>query len=104
MSAARIAIATSAAVPCWNRPITSRVSAGLRLSNVAPDVESHHSPAMKCWNVGGVLASVVGEALTAVSVMARSVDRRSGGTALRSLADGVPEGRQRPGDGPVMRQ
>src|SRR5215218_6905247 len=43
VSAALIAIATSAFDPCWNRPTTSRVSAGLRLSNVAPEVESHHS-------------------------------------------------------------
>ena len=52
-SAARTAIATSAAVPCWNRPMTSRVSAGLTLSNDAPEVESHHSPAMKWRKVGG---------------------------------------------------
>jgi hypothetical protein len=45
--AALTAMATSAAVPCWKRPITSRVSAGLRLSNVRPLVDSHHSPAMK---------------------------------------------------------
>ena len=58
-----MAIATSAAVPCWKRPTTSRVSAGLRLSNVAPDVDSHHSPAMKWRNVG---------VSTAVSVMSAS--------------------------------
>ena len=46
VSAALTAIATSALVPCWNRPMTSRVSAGLRLSKVAPLVDSHHSPAM----------------------------------------------------------
>ena len=40
MSAARTAIATSAAVPAWNRPTTSRVSAGLTLSNVAPETDS----------------------------------------------------------------
>ena len=34
VSAALMAIATSALVPCWNRPMTSRVSAGLRLSKV----------------------------------------------------------------------
>ena len=44
VSAALMAIATSAVVPCWNRPTTSRVSAGLRLSNVSPDVESHPLP------------------------------------------------------------
>ena len=60
VSAALIAIATSALVPCWKRPTTSRVSAGFRLSNVAPEVESHHSPAMKWRNVG---------VSTAVSVM-----------------------------------
>jgi hypothetical protein len=43
-----MAIATSAALPCWKRPMTSRRSAGLWLSNVAPLVESHHAPAMKC--------------------------------------------------------
>jgi hypothetical protein len=47
VSAALIAIATSAAVPRWNRPTTSCVFAGLRLSKVAPDDDSHHSPAMK---------------------------------------------------------
>ena len=36
VSAALIAIATSAACPAWKRPTTSRVSAGLRLSNVSP--------------------------------------------------------------------
>ncbi len=30
----------------------SRVSAGLRLSNVRPPTESTHSPAMNSWNVG----------------------------------------------------
>ena len=63
LSAARTAIATSALVPAWNRPMTSRVSAGLRLSNVWPLVESHHSPAMKLRNVG---------VSTAVSVMTSS--------------------------------
>ena len=57
ISAARIARATSAAVPAWNRPIRSRVSAGLRLSNVRPLPESTHSPAMNSWNVGAVGAS-----------------------------------------------
>ena len=52
VSAALMAMATSAAVPCWNRPTTSLVSAGLRLSNVAPPVDSHHSPAMKWRNSG----------------------------------------------------
>jgi hypothetical protein len=47
VSAARIAIATSAFVPCWKRPTMSAGSAGLWLSNVSPEVESHHSPAMK---------------------------------------------------------
>ena len=47
VSAALIARPTSLFVPCWKRPTTSRVSAGLRLSNVSPDDESHHSPAMK---------------------------------------------------------
>ncbi len=43
--------------------MTSRVSAGLRLSKVWPLVESHHSPAMKLRKVG---------VSTAVSVMASS--------------------------------
>ena len=47
-----MAIATSAFVPCWKRPTTSRVSAGFRLSKVSPEVESHHSPAMKWRKVG----------------------------------------------------
>ena len=47
VSAALMAIATSAFVPCWKRPTTSVVSAGLRLSKVSPEVESTHSPAMK---------------------------------------------------------
>src|SRR6478736_6795252 len=68
VSAALIAIATSAFVPCWKIPTTSRVSAGLRLSNVVPEVESHHSPAMKWRNVG---------VSTAVSVMSTSVVRAS---------------------------
>ena len=51
ISAAFTAIATSAAVPAWNRPITSRRSAGLTLSNVLPETESTHSPAMNSWNV-----------------------------------------------------
>jgi hypothetical protein len=33
--------------------MTSRVSAGLTLSKVAPEVESTHSPAMKWRKVGG---------------------------------------------------
>src|SRR6185436_18743479 len=69
VSAALIAIATSALVPCWKRPTTSRVSAGLRLSNVAPEVESHHSPAMK-WRKVGVS--------TALSVMASDALERCG--------------------------
>ena len=52
VSAERIAFATSAAVPDWKWPITSRVSAGLRLSNVRPPPESTHSPAMNSWNLG----------------------------------------------------
>ena len=36
ISAALTAIPTSAAVPAWNRPMTSRRSAGFRLSNVSP--------------------------------------------------------------------
>src|SRR3954447_15410778 len=63
-----MAMATSALVPCWNRPTTSRVSAGLRLSNVSPEVESTHSPAMKWGNVG---------VSTTVSVMRASVRLRS---------------------------
>ena len=55
VSAALIAIATSACVPCWKRPTTSRVSAGLRLSNVcARRWTRTHSPAMKWRNVGGL--------------------------------------------------
>ena len=45
-SAARIAIATSGAEPAWKRPTTSRMSAGLTLSKVAPDTPSTHRPAM----------------------------------------------------------
>ncbi len=46
VSAARIAIATSAGLPAWNRPTTSRVSAGLTLSKVSPDSPSTQRPAM----------------------------------------------------------
>src|SRR5689334_6841538 len=53
ISAALTAIATSAAVPCWKRPMTSRRSAGLRLSKVAPETLSTHSPAMNSWWVFG---------------------------------------------------
>ena len=63
-------MATSAAVPCWKRPITSRASAGLWLSKVAPDVDSHHSPAMKWRNVGGSAAARSVAAGAAVSVIA----------------------------------
>jgi hypothetical protein len=49
MSAARIAIATSAAVPAWNRPTTSRVSAGLTDSKVSPDTPPTQRPAMNSW-------------------------------------------------------
>ena len=44
VSAALMAIATSAAVPCWKRPTMSRRSAGLRLSNVRPLAELHPLP------------------------------------------------------------
>src|SRR6476659_2269905 len=74
-----MAIPTSALVPCWNRPTTSRVSAGLRLSKVSPEVESHHSPAMKFRKVG---------VSTALSVMVASVRRR----AATSPAGGEPIG------------
>jgi hypothetical protein len=67
-----IAIATSAAVPSWKRPTTSRVSAGLWLSNVWPPIDGHHSPAMKLWKVG-VSVVVVPALGAAVSVMAGSV-------------------------------
>ena len=61
VSAALMAIATSAAVPCWKRPTTSRVSAGFRDSKVAPDAESTHSPAMKWRKVGiSMRVSVMG--------------------------------------------
>ena len=69
VSAARMAIATSAAVPCWNRPIRSWRSAGLRLSNVVREVDSHHSPAMKWPNVG--TAASVPAGCVSISVMAR---------------------------------
>ena len=74
VSAALMAIATSAAVPCWNRPTTSRVSAGLRLSNVAPDVDSHHSPAMK-WRKVGVVSLVVGHLRIVLAGGSRRVAR-----------------------------
>ena len=61
-------MATSAAVPCWKRPITSRRSAGLRLSNVWPLIESVHEPAMKWRNVGVSVGVALGG--VAVSVMA----------------------------------
>src|SRR6185312_1317072 len=77
--AALSAIATSAAVPCWNRPMMSRRSAGLRLSNVLPLVESVHSPAMKRRNVGTSLL-VASAGGVAVSVMSLSV--RSGSDPL----------------------
>jgi hypothetical protein len=47
VSAALIAIATSAGPPAWKRPMTSRRSAGLTLSNVSPLTPSTQSPAMK---------------------------------------------------------
>ena len=59
VSAALMAMAVSAAVPCWNRPTTSRVSAGFRLSKVAPAVPSHHSPAMKWRKVGASVAETL---------------------------------------------
>src|SRR5438477_8463773 len=62
-------MATSAAVPCWNRPITSRAAAGLWLSKVAPDDDSHHSPAMKWRKVGGCWSGAAERAGAAVSVM-----------------------------------
>ena len=68
VSAALMAMATSAAVPCWKRPITSRRSAGLRLSNVWPLIESVHAPAMKWRNVGVSVGVALGG--VAVSVMA----------------------------------
>ena len=63
VSAALIAIATSGGVPAWKRPMTSRVSAGLWLSNVSPETPSHHSPAMKWPNVGGAVALAAGGGL-----------------------------------------
>ena len=68
-SAARIAIATSAAVPAGNRPTTSRVSAGLTLSNVSPVTPSTQRPAMNSRWVG--IWTPVGASVTARSVIAR---------------------------------
>ena len=50
--------------------MTSRVSAGLWLSKVAPEVESHHSPAMKWRNVGGSAGSLDRGPIAAVWVIA----------------------------------
>jgi hypothetical protein len=71
ISAARIAIAVSAFVPAWNRPTTSRRSAGFRLSKVCPDTDSTHSPAMNNRNVGVLSLEAEGTARAAVSVMRR---------------------------------
>ena len=60
VSAALTARATSAALPAWNVPMMSRVLAGLRLSNVRPDSESTHSPAMNRRNVGGSAGRAIG--------------------------------------------
>src|SRR5215218_2943823 len=59
ISAARMAIATSAALPAWKRPTTSRVSAGLTDSNVSPDTPPTHRPAMNSWYVVGSAATWV---------------------------------------------
>ena len=59
ISAARTAIATSAAVPAWKWPTTSRVSAGLTLSNVSPDTDSTQRPAMNRRCVAGGAATSV---------------------------------------------
>ncbi len=86
VSAAFVAIATSAAVPCWKRPMTSRRSAGLRLSNVPPPTESIHSPAMKCRKVGASAGRAAAEATTVLSVTSPSV---------RLSAPARPRARQR---------
>ena len=49
--------------------MTSRVSAGLWLSNVSPPTPSHHSPAMKWPNVGGDAAASDAAAGDWVTVM-----------------------------------
>ncbi len=70
--------------------MTSRVSAGLRLSNVAPETESHHSPAVNSRKVGvlgwPVSAGDVAGVGVLVSVMGRSVIRG----VVRSVSRGEP--------------
>src|SRR5688500_5519573 len=81
VSAARVAIATSAAVPCWNRPMTSRVSAGLTLSKVRPLVDSHHSPAMKRRNVDGVAFDSARASSAVVVTSVQALERGRDGAA-----------------------